>query len=173
MDIANLVPVVHQLFASGLADSTRKVYRSGEERYLRFCESAGLSPFPTAENVLLLFVSSLHQHDLAHSTVKSYLAAIRHGQISRGMGNPNIHTFPQLEYVLKGVKKATPASARRRLPITPHILVKLREAWRATIAGQDARMLWAASCLCFFGFLRSGEVVCPPRKAMTQNGISA
>lgn len=57
------------------------VYRSGEERYLRFCESAGLVLFPTSENALLLYVSSLHQHGLAHSTAKSYLAVIRHGHL--------------------------------------------------------------------------------------------
>ena len=77
-----------------------------------------MAPFPTSEPTLLLFVGFLHQEKLAPGTIKSYLAAVRYEQISRGMGNPNIYLMPQLEYVIKGTKKATPASARCRLPIT-------------------------------------------------------
>ena len=137
------------------------MYQSGERRYRGFCESARLTPFPTSEKILMLFVASLHQAKLAHGTIKSYLAAIRYAQIAQGLSDPNIHSFPQLEYILRGIKKATPTSSRCRLPITPEVLVKLREAWREDPNGRDAKMLWAASCLCFFGFLRSGEIVCP------------
>ena len=49
-----------RLFKSGLADSTRKVYRSEEERYLCFYELAKLLPFPITENLLLLYVGSQH-----------------------------------------------------------------------------------------------------------------
>jgi len=102
--------VVQNLFTSGLAESTRRAYRSGSDRYGRFCQQAGLTPYPTSEDTLLLFIAHLHQSHLAHGTVKSYLAAIRYEQIRRGLGNPAIHSMHRLEYVLKGVKKATPAS---------------------------------------------------------------
>ena len=161
LDVTELVPTVHKLFTAGLAPATQKVYHSGENRYLSFCEAAKLTAFPASEQVLLLFVSHLHQNKLTAGTVKSYLAAVRHAQISRGLGNPQIQGMPQLEYVLKGVKKATPRSLRQRLPITPEILGKIRGVWRQHPEWGDTKMLWAASCLCFFGFLRSGEVVCP------------
>ena len=63
--------------------------------------------------------------------------------------------------MLKGVKKATPESSRRRLPIIPTILRVIKAVWQKDPSPRDARMLWAASCQCFFGFLRSGEIVCP------------
>ena len=153
--------MVHGLFTAGLAESTQKAYRSGSNRYLRFCQEANLTPYPASERVVLLFIAHLHEAHLAHGTVKSYLAAIRYEQIRRGLGNPSIHDMPQVEYVLKGVKKATPASTRTRLPITPGILRGLKRVWHQEPNQHDAKMLWAAACLCFAGFLRSGEATCP------------
>ncbi len=153
--------MVHNLFTSGLDESTRKAYRSGSDRYLRFCRQADLPPYPASEEILLLFIAHLHRAQLAHGTMKSYLAAIRYEHIRRGLGNPAIHTMPQLQYVLRGVKKATPACTRTRRPITPTILLGLKRVWQREANLRNAKMLWAAACLCFAGFLRSGEASCP------------
>ena len=90
LDIEELVP-------AGLAPWTQKVYRAGVARYSQFCKEGRLTPFPVLERVLVLFVGVLHQQGLAAGTAKSYLAAVRHEQICRGMGNPNINLMPWLE----------------------------------------------------------------------------
>ena len=113
----------------------------------------------------MLFVAHLHSQDLAPGTIKSYLAGVRHDQISAGLGNPNIALMPQLEYVLKGVKRLARPAAYKRLPITPAILREMRRVWGRTAANADIKMLWAAACLCFFGFLPSGEAVAPRKEA--------
>ena len=156
-----MVPVVLNLLEAGIAPSTRRVYWSGQERYRKFCGEAGLTAFPASERNLMLFVAQLHQGGLAHGTMKSYLAAVRHAHISRGLGDPGLSAMPQLEYLLKGVKRLAPSGTRRRLPITPEILDKLKAFWLGGTEDRDKLMLWAASCLCFFGFLRSGEAVSP------------
>ena len=43
----------------------------------------------------------------------------------------------------------------------PQILEKLKRVWQGYPSKRDAAMLWAAATMCFFGFLRSGEVVAP------------
>lgn len=110
----------------------------------------------------MAFVALLYQEKLSGSTVKNYLAATRYTQISLGMGDPNIGDMVRLDYVVKGLKRiSTAAPSRPRLPITPEILGQLRNVWQTWRAQRDAAMLWSAATMCFFGFLRVGEVVAP------------
>ncbi len=82
--------------------------------------------------------------------------AIRYLQIESGLGDPFAKTsWPRLEYVLKGIKRnqaETGAKSKPWLPITPT---------EPNVAQGDIKMIWAACCLCFFGFLRCGKMTVP------------
>ena len=120
------------------------------------------SPFPASEAILSRFVALLYKEKLRAATVKNYLAAVRHSQIALGLGDPDMGNMPQLEYVVKGVKRSASYSTNRtRLPITPDILRGLKSVWKKRKNQRDASMLWAAVMMCFCVFLRSGEVVVP------------
>ena len=157
--VSQLERVVRGLFSAGLATSTQRAYRTGSNRYLKFCQGASITPFPASEQSLCLFVGHLFEAKLTSQTVKSYLAAVRYTQIALGLGDPRVESMPRLEYVIRGVKKSATKKAVARLPITPQILRNLKSVWERMPCQQDALMLWAASCLCFFGFLRAGEIV--------------
>ena len=110
-----------------------------------------------------MFIAFLFTENLAPSTIKTYLAAVRYEQISRGLGDPIMPQMPQLEYAIKGGKRLSKSKKHTHLPITPEILLRLKNYWSTSteLRGRDTKMLWGTCCLCFFGFLRSGEVVLP------------
>ena len=74
-----------------------------------------------------------------------------------------------LGYILLGIKRVqatTGACAPRpRLSITAAIMRVLKHSWEAHGASFKHQMLWAACCMCFHGFLRSGEATVPTQAA--------
>ena len=69
--------------------------------------------------------------------------------------------MPKLELVVRGLKREQAGSpSKPRLPITPAILRQVHSLLKDS-RDWDNIMMWAVMCLCFFGFLRSGEVVAP------------
>ena len=103
LDVSDLGSVVWKLFSAGLAPSTRQNYRTGTKRYIKFCRAhLFVTPFPTSEQTLSHFVAWFHTQHLSCSTVKKYLAAVHHSQITLGLGYPKMGSMAQLEYVIRG-----------------------------------------------------------------------
>ena len=174
LDLRRLECLARDLINGSLAPSTKRVYACGQKRYLDFCRAGNLAPFPVTEDQLCTFVAHLMDDGLQHSSIKGYLSAIRRLQIVKGMGDPFAASWPLLEYTLRGVKlhqaNHKDTRSKKRLPVTPDILRKLRKTWERECHNPDYIMLWAACCTCFFGFLRSGEITVPSIREFDPEG---
>ena len=140
------------------------MYFWGQQRYIGFCQQFHLSPLPATEYTLLLFITSLAQSNLAHTTIKAYLSAIRSLHIQSGLYHIfSTHLTPRVEMVLLGIKKEQSKRQlpRTRLPITIQIMYKLRQLLQQNPHDYDNLMMWAACCMAFFGFLRCSEFTAP------------
>lgn len=147
-----------------IAPSTRQTYNSGDKQYVNFIQlyrPSGLSSklFPASEDVLVKFIVYLAK-TIKHSSIKTYLSAVRHFHIRNGF-ELDFKKFLRLQMVLKGIKRSQGVSIKTRLPITIHHLQIFYYLLAIpTTSNHDSLMLWAAMSIAFFGFLRLGELTC-------------
>ncbi len=163
MVIPELEAAVQHYFTRGLAPSTHKTYKSGITKFIQFCNQYHVaSPLPVSQSLFCYFAAYLATSGLSPGTIKTYLAAVRHLQIAQNLPDPRqVAPMAKLRLVEAGAKKEYGRPIRLRRPITPSILRQIRELWAPRASEGDIIMLWAASCLCFFGFFRMGEITTP------------
>ena len=159
MDLSSLDATVHYFCSQGVAPSTRSTYQSALRKFAEFCSLYSIiTPFPVSESILCYFSSYLACKTLSPQTIKTYLAGIRHMQITLGLPEPRaFSSLPRLRLVQSGIQRThaqrSSSPAKIRLPITPAILRKIQEQWSAKSSDLDILMLWAAAVLCFFWLL--------------------
>ena len=109
---------------TSLSTSTLRSYRTAVNSYTAFCHRFGFpSPFPTSEPLLAQFAAFLAERNLSYGSIQVYLSGIRFTQITLGFPDPAFFSLPRLEYVLRGICRASPGHVRpQRLPVSPQIL---------------------------------------------------
>lgn len=79
--IARLEGIAESLIADSLAENSWRAYSSAQASFQSFCHSLRMPALPAGEHLLLLYAAHLSQR-VCHGTVRSYMSAIRHLQVS-------------------------------------------------------------------------------------------
>ena len=112
--VGHLANITNHLINNSLALSSRKTYSSAQARYLNFCSRMKLNPLPANQQQLILFAADLSQ-TIAYTSMRTYLAAVRHLHISKGYADPLCGSM-QLELLMKGACRTKPGLSASNHP---------------------------------------------------------
>ena len=162
--IAALDPVgawnLDRALVEHLVPSTRRGYASAVKSYVSYCMVRHLSPFPVDEVVLAAYIIHVTS-SIQVSSLKVYLAAVHHEQVTRGLPW-SLGGSELVRRAMRWVKRRHMCPGKAlKIPITLEILGRMLACvpgWPDVCAmTHDDRVFAAASSIAIHGFLRGGE----------------
>ena len=125
---AGLNSEANRLVSRSIADSSARTFEPGIAAYREFCHTHDvISASPSAEDIIL-FATYLG-HSRSVSTVKVYLAAVRHHLMSQAASIDCLHST-RLAAVLRGMERSQrPAMSSRRGITTANLQILETTPW--------------------------------------------
>jgi hypothetical protein len=161
------------LLSQALSPGTARLYNTAWRHFTSFATLQG-APISqqgrsshAREGLMVLFATYCFSVlKCSYSTVKVYLAGVKHHYVSKYGFDPFVHDngtpFLQLHLIMTGIRKTNSKPTPSRLPITIPILSLLTDTLRRGFHGEYLdSMMTAVLTLAFFGFLRCGEFTSP------------
>lgn len=110
-----------------LEDSTRANLTSMVRRYVAFCKSLGLRPFPVSFKTLGLYlIHYCHRHGHTTRSIPGMLSHLKRANRCRGGAWLSDGDQARLEDVIAGLKKFDRTSPARKLPMTHDVLAAIQ-----------------------------------------------
>ena len=158
-----------------LEKSTHLSYASHRKAYFSFCEEYSIPPVPASPLQIARYTAHLASR-LSANSIPKYLNIIRILHEEAGLGDPHIGDMFLVQQVRRGIEKEKGKGAKRVKPITPQILLSIRE--RLVLTEFNDAAIWAVCVLGFFGLLRRSNLLCPglndfdPQKHLARQAVS-
>jgi len=151
---------------SAVAKSTWSKYSSALNTFACFeADSRKVFPWPLPLSACRSFIvwgSTVRK--LSHSTLKSYLSAIKFMHTLRGFNCDYISKDSTISLLMKGVSKialSLPSTNIRRVVTIPLLITIGSKIARAPWDPLTKQVIWCAATTSFFGSLRLGEILAP------------
>ena len=162
--IPTLAGVAADLIVDSRSASTFRTYATGERAYIRFISQSKIPPellWPPSPTAVMAFAT--HSHHIlrrSHNSIRSDIFAPASACNLLGFTfNPEDH--PQLELLLRGIKRSSHATSRtQRLPITAQLLNTILPT--IDVDNPDELTLFATMVVGVFGLFRASELVAKP-----------
>ena len=152
MYVAGLEASAEVLVAKGIRKSTANSYSTAQRQFIAFCNALQLTPVPTSEKTLLLYITYLQQKGVSFNAINVYVSAVRNINIINGHDLPNFRSG-RVKLALRAVQAAAPPPAQKS-PIT---FIKLQQMWPVIKLTSNTHMWQALVALAFFASLRCSE----------------
>lgn len=140
--------------SQAFALNTKRSYSTHLRSYLEFCAFTGLPPLPISALSATRYIAYLSPR-LQFSSITKYLNIIRLLCLESDQPNP-LPSWP-VTAVLRGVKRVKGDTRHWKLPITPHILLRIRGQVHSH-QPMDVT-LWACYTTAFFSMLRTSNLL--------------
>ena len=145
-----------ELIMKSKADNTVKTYNCNFKQWCKWCSDFNLSPLPSTEYHVSLYVTSLVQKKLSVAKVEQSLYAIKWAHELAGLRDP-CNSF-LVKSTAQGARRVLSRQVVKKEPITPDMLHRLVEKFGLSSNLYDLRTV--AMCLtAYCGFLRFSELV--------------
>lgn len=145
---------VRKFRQAAFSDNTKSTYRCQLKKYLDFCTYYGYQPVPASSQTICRYIAFLAQ-SMRPGSIKQYLNVIRLLHLESGFSNPLQEDFT-IHSVMKGVQRVKGDFVKRKLPITPDILMSFIP--HLNLQESQCAAFWAATLVAFYGMLRKSSL---------------